>query len=342
VTLTGGAGTDTLVANDAGSTASVTFVASNASLTTTVGAGPAHLVSLSNIDALNLTGSATAANSFDVGNWTNKPATLTGGAGADTLIATKNSNFTLSDSSLVVGAFTVTLASIEVANLTALGASNAFDVSGWSGSGSITGFGGTTMISVTKDSDMFLTDSSLNVGTMSLALSKIYRAKLTGGASNNLIDASGFSGATTLTGGDGNDILIGGAGNDSISGGNGNDILIGGAGADNLTGGAGDDILIAAGTIYDAPTAANIAALDAILAEWTSSDNYMARTTKIAAGQTSTGSALSASTVLHDTSVDILTGGTGGLPSDQDWYLVGASPADTVKNQASNERKDII
>ena len=45
-------------------------------------------------------------------------------------------------------------------------------------------------------------------------------------------------------GGNARDILIGGAGNDTLSGGNGRDILIGGAGVDQLDGGHGSDLLI--------------------------------------------------------------------------------------------------
>src|SRR5262249_51165354 len=45
-------------------------------------------------------------------------------------------------------------------------------------------------------------------------------------------------------GGQGPNILIGGAGDDTLTGGDGRDLLIGGLGADVLQGGAGQDILI--------------------------------------------------------------------------------------------------
>jgi Ca2+-binding RTX toxin-like protein len=47
----------------------------------------------------------------------------------------------------------------------------------------------------------------------------------------------------TADGGKGNDILIGGGGDDKLAGGKGNDILIGGGGNDRLDGGKGDDWL---------------------------------------------------------------------------------------------------
>ncbi|MFQ5565884.1 MAG: calcium-binding protein, partial [Paracoccaceae bacterium] len=47
----------------------------------------------------------------------------------------------------------------------------------------------------------------------------------------------------TLSGGDGDDVLRGGDGNDTLSGGDGDDVLRGGDGNDTLSGGDGDDVL---------------------------------------------------------------------------------------------------
>lgn len=90
----------------------------------------------------------------------------------------------------------------------------------------------------------------------------IERATLHGGSGNDTIDASAFSGSVTLYGSGGNDLLIGGAGDDYLSGGSqlfgsdvegclsdasecnddwGSDTLIGGPGNDSLVGGYGDD-----------------------------------------------------------------------------------------------------
>ncbi|MDP9507384.1 type I secretion C-terminal target domain-containing protein, partial [Pseudomonas protegens] len=58
-------------------------------------------------------------------------------------------------------------------------------------------------------------------------------------------DVSGsHDGNDTLLGGAGNDILFGQGGNDTLDGGKGNDILLGGTGKDTLIGGQGNDILI--------------------------------------------------------------------------------------------------
>lgn len=54
----------------------------------------------------------------------------------------------------------------------------------------------------------------------------------------------GGAGNDKLHGGNGNDFLSGGAGNDKLHGGKGNDTLLGGAGSDHLKGDAGNDTLV--------------------------------------------------------------------------------------------------
>jgi hypothetical protein len=104
-----------------------------------------------------------------------------------------------------------------------------------------------------------------------------------------LVYGNGGNDAIRLTGGlavpallfgsDGNDtldaqdstadnILVGGAGLDSLYGGSGRELLIGGLGADTLRGGGGDDILIGGTTNYDAANDANLQALLAVMMEW--------------------------------------------------------------------------
>jgi len=62
---------------------------------------------------------------------------------------------------------------------------------------------------------------------------------------HDVIEASGLSGIQlTANGGDGDDVLIGSAGNDEIHGGAGDDVLIGGPGQDVLDGGTGNNVVI--------------------------------------------------------------------------------------------------
>jgi Ca2+-binding RTX toxin-like protein len=68
---------------------------------------------------------------------------------------------------------------------------------------------------------------------------------LRGGAGNDIL--LGGSGSDVIRGGSGNDVLLGQAGNDNLGGGDGSDVLLGGDGNDALNGGGADgapDILV--------------------------------------------------------------------------------------------------
>src|SRR5690349_19329272 len=64
------------------------------------------------------------------------------------------------------------------------------------------------------------------------------------GGNDTLLIAPNVVKPTTISGGDGNDLLTGGGGKDVINGNGGNDQLRGGPGADSLNGGDGNDLLI--------------------------------------------------------------------------------------------------
>ena len=83
---------------------------------------------------------------------------------------------------------------------------------GSDGSDLMSGGIGFDRITVSNDSDITLGDSQLTVGSSNHQLTDIERAELSGGSTANTIDASGFSGDTTLTGGEGADTLTGSAG----------------------------------------------------------------------------------------------------------------------------------
>ncbi len=99
-----------------------------------------------------------------------------------------------------------------------------------------------------------------------------------------LYGGSGGGGSLTATG-SGKDVLIGDAADTTLTdSGTGRNILIGaGAGGDNLVGG-GNDILVSGTTVYDSDTKTHLAALEAILAEWSSSNSYTARINRIKHG----------------------------------------------------------
>ncbi|MFO1006479.1 MAG: cadherin domain-containing protein, partial [Planctomycetaceae bacterium] len=88
--------------------------------------------------------------------------------------------------------------------------------------------------------------------SLNLTTSQIETVSASTSIFNNLFDATGATWSVNITGGSGNDTLIGGdlndtltggAGNDSLSGGSGNDTLTGGLGADAFDGGEGNDSL---------------------------------------------------------------------------------------------------
>lgn len=91
-------------------------------------------------------------------------------------------------------------------------------------------------------------------------------------------------------------------------------LLIAGSGTDVLVGGANQDLLIGGSTNYDQ----NVAALNAIMAEWTSADSYALKLKYLmgtqSGGQNGT-TLLTKTTVRNNTHVNTLTGGQG-----LDWF----------------------
>src|SRR5262249_30810362 len=102
-----------------------------------------------------------------------------------------------------------------------------------------------------------------------------------------------------VTGGAGNDILVGDDASNVLDGGPGRDLLIDGGSAyllnpDTLLGGGGEDILIAGFTDYDY----DAAALEAIRAEWSRTDlDYATRVLNLMSGDNGRLPALSDATV---------------------------------------------
>ncbi|MGE3818629.1 MAG: Calx-beta domain-containing protein [Isosphaeraceae bacterium] len=155
-----------------------------------------------------------------------------------------------------------------------------------------------------------------------------------GGDGHDDIQVAGGLGIPTfLFGGDGDDVIkgtnapnviVGGAGQDTLTGGNGRDLIIGGLGADVLNGVAGDDLLIGGTTDHDD----DLAALRAIMDEWTSSVSYATRVARL----TGSGGLLGDDRVWDDLAANVIQGASG-----QDLFFaslldnVNASSSETVK-----------
>lgn len=114
-------------------------------------------------------------------------------------------------------------------NDTLLGEGGDDVLTGASGNDVLDGGPGMDRLVESGDVDFTLTDTSLTsvgIGNPSSdSLVSIERATLSGGASANDIDASGFSGAVIAAAGEGDDGLLGAAGNDVLDGGPGLDTL---------------------------------------------------------------------------------------------------------------------
>jgi Ca2+-binding RTX toxin-like protein len=145
----------------------------------------------------------------------------------------------------------------------------------------------------------------------------------------------GGDGNDRLKGGGGNNVLLGGNGDDTLTGGKGLNLLIGGDGADRLVGNGGDDILIGGRTDFDD----NQAALYALMAEWTSPRSYADRVANLRGsgsgprlnGNDFLQSTGSGATVFDDGFADQLTGAAGS-----DWFFIGLG--DTITDQHTGEQ----
>ena len=188
---------------------------------------------------------------------------LNGGDGNDLIVGYGGSdriNGGDGDDNLVGGAGSDTLTGGDGDDrLRGLGSSG--DVlSGGPGADRLDGGKGNDRLIESSEAGFILTDTSLDDGTSVDTLVGLESAFLTGGDGGHRLDASGFSGWVRMTGGRGNDTLIGTAlgdalngrgGNDRIEGQDGHDRIRGGAGRDLLFGGNGNDLLLGQGSSGD-------------------------------------------------------------------------------------------
>ncbi len=157
---------------------------------------------------------------------------------------------------------------------------------------------------------------------------------VTGGLGNDRL--IGDSHANVLNGGSGDDILLGMAGDDTINGSNGRDIIFGGTGSDLLHGNNGDDLLIGGSSIYinEGSGSVDQAALDALMLEWRRTDStYAQRVARIrgtTAGGLNGSYNLNALTIIDDLAIDDLWG-----DANTDWFWAGAG--DTVQSTSGEE-----
>ncbi|MCF7973670.1 MAG: LEPR-XLL domain-containing protein, partial [Phycisphaerae bacterium] len=180
-------------------------------------------------------------------SWTHQGLSLYGAGASSSVTGTTSNHYTLTNASLTNGAgVTVSLSGISTASLSGY---NHFDVSGWTGSGAINGFGGSDRVIASNNANFTLTNTSLaRTSGGSFSLTGIELADLTGGASQNTFTVSSWTGTANLNGQGAADIysvsLVGsGAGTANITD-------TGGTAGDTLTvnGTAGNDVFTISGT----------------------------------------------------------------------------------------------
>lgn len=224
-TISGGAGSD-LIDGEAGNNLLSETTNGVVTVTSTIvkGGSPLGTTKYFNISSMMFTG-GDAGNRFDASGFSGN-VTLIGGGGNDTLISGSGND-----------------------SLQGLGGNDV--LTGGAGDDSLDGGDGVDRLMEKADTNWTLTDTSLG-GLGNDVLNSFEQASLCGGLGDNTIDATAFTGNTTLDGAAGNDTilagtgdssLLGNAGNDSLVGNTGNDTLLGGNDTDTLIGGDGNDSL---------------------------------------------------------------------------------------------------
>jgi Ca2+-binding RTX toxin-like protein len=109
----------------------------------------------------------------------------------------------------------------------------------------INGTAGNDTISIAEN-DGVVTISGLATDVTISGFEATDRIVINGLGGDDVIEASGLGNAMQLVanGGDGDDVLIGSTGNDTLTGGNGDDVLLGNGGVDVLDGGPGDNVVM--------------------------------------------------------------------------------------------------
>jgi Ca2+-binding RTX toxin-like protein len=229
-TISGGAGTDTLILSGAGTYAS-TATANITSFEKVILTGTASPT----LATSDLTYTAAAG-----GTYTNLAAGATVNLRAGGTLTLANTALTGTTDAVTVNVGTSTTVGTTAATIAA-GTHDVVTVNALTRSDTL----------ATANATYTISGTTLNTVTLNAP----HAVTLAGGSTAlTTINASGVTGnftqggtvstttALTVTGGQGNDIITGGALNDSLVGGAGNDTITGGVGQDNLTGGTGNDV----------------------------------------------------------------------------------------------------
>lgn len=195
-----------------------------------------------------------------VANFTLDAASQSSG-GADSIVIGDVSGIGLTSFTINTGtgADSVDASAVTAVDLTISTGDGDDVITGGAGNDVIDGGLGSDGITQTVDGFQGLSDASA-AGAGTDSLTSIERATLNGGAGDDTIGATAFTGDLTVStgngdnlvnSGSGNDLVIGGLGSDTLNGGGGADTLFGSGGKDSLNGGLGDDVLKGQGATGD-------------------------------------------------------------------------------------------
>jgi len=300
----------------------------------------------------NLTGGV-SNDTFTLSTGAYVTGTINGGSGLNTLSLAGNDSAgtfhitSTNGGTVIVGGHSSTF--VGMGSLTGSSGDDTFAFANGKGvTGNITGGGGGTHGDTLDYSGFtgylgYSTSVRVNLGTGSAtgvngSVSGI--RNVTGGSGNDIL--IGDTSANVLRDGNGNDIIVGGGGGDTIYGGTGYDIIITGdtSGAATVYGDGGKDLII--GGSYTNQT--NLTALNSLMAEWGRTD--VSLSTKIAHLSSSSGGRngsyfLTSSTVHTDAAIAALYGGNGsGGSSGNNWFIAFSSDPITgpVKDKSGNDQ----
>jgi RTX calcium-binding nonapeptide repeat (4 copies)/GEVED domain/Bacterial pre-peptidase C-terminal domain len=172
-----------------------------------------QLFQIAATEQLDITG-GTSANRFSLYDW-HAGLSLAGSSQVDTLVvASRNVNYVFgSDAAgllLNAGTQVIRYASLEIANLTGGNGDNLFDLSAFTGSGSIYGLTGRDRLISVSSGDQALSNSRLFTGNRTWNLSSVERASLNANGTPNIPNryiVSGWTGELSVDGKSGTDTI---------------------------------------------------------------------------------------------------------------------------------------
>ena len=241
VLLLGSGATDiTIIGTPSGTTTTLTLGPGNDTVNIQATEGALDVITGAGADTINISSDAPA----DSG-------TLAGILGAVTIDAARGmATLNVSDSGDTLPSPNVIITATSITGLSP--AAITYVTSGGTFNGGVNisaGSGGNTIVIQSTNHDPGTTTtvwSGNGSDTVTVTETDPTSLVINGQAGNDVIDATATTTGVTITDGNGNDVILGGSGNDTITAGNGNDQIIGGLGSNTITAGNGNDIVIGA------------------------------------------------------------------------------------------------